>query len=640
MAYRTNPFLERMSERTASDQEFVRLFSPKILERLPDDVFKGAVYVFRSPPGGGKTTLLRALTPTALRAFWHARKSSDMGDAFQRLVARGVLNETAGPQMLGVMLSCASGYADLPPGASFTQEGLFRALLDCRIVLRALRSLALLLGLGSAEHLDNIRLVYDDNAKDLKSIPLASTAGELVRWAEQRERGVYAQLDSIAGPNDEVLPAHIRFEGVLWLQGVRFIRDGKVVETQRLLMIDDLHKLRRKQREMLIEEMTELRPSIPVWLAERSIALGTELLAQGAREGRDLREFSLNSFGTPGGVSIEFLSFAQNILDRRLDRQSAIPSGSFGQYLRTAFQAEGMTEQVSRGIALFRDETQRYRSNRQYAEWFERADRQTESASVDALWELYITRILIARNEGKRQMALELGPLPAEEIEDRDNSQVQGAAEIFMHDELNIPYYFGIERLCVMASNNVEELLNLASALYEGLQAKQVLRKELVISPSEQEKLLKDSAKRKRDFIPKTHTAGTRAQRLLDAIGAYCRKRTFLPNAPYAPGVTGIRLTHVEMVKLRGMEGPSADMRKTLHKVLSECVAENLLVSRPSAASVSREGGTVFYLNRTLCAHYGLPLQMGGWQDVKIEDLIAWMQHGPEASRNMRLQIE
>ncbi|MGH8612157.1 MAG: hypothetical protein ACREYF_08975 [Gammaproteobacteria bacterium] len=372
-------------------------------------------------------------------------------------------------------------------------------------MLRALRNLASLIGLGSAEQLESIRLDYDDDAKDLKSILLASTTGELMRWAEQRERGVYAQLDSIAAPNDEGLPAHVRFEGVLWLQGVKFIRNGKVVGPQRLLMIDDLHKLRRKQREMLIEEMTELRPSIPVWLAERSIALGTELLAQGAREGRDLREFSLDELWNAGRGQYQFSNCAQNILDRRLDRQSAIPSGSFGQYLRAEFQAEEMAEQVSRAVALFRDETQRYRSNARYAEWFERADRQAASVSVDTLWELYTTRILIARNEGKRQMTLELGPLPAEEIEERDSSQVQGAAEIFMHDELNIPYYFGIERLCVMATNNVEELLMLASALYEGLQAKQVLRKELILSPSEQEKRLKDPAKRKRDFIPR-HT--------------------------------------------------------------------------------------------------------------------------------------
>ena len=50
------------------------------------------------------------------------------------------MNST-GPQVLGVLLSCASGYADLPPGATLDREGLFRALLDCRVVLRTLRSL-------------------------------------------------------------------------------------------------------------------------------------------------------------------------------------------------------------------------------------------------------------------------------------------------------------------------------------------------------------------------------------------------------------------------------------------------------------------------------------------------------------------
>jgi hypothetical protein len=39
MAYASNPFLEKRSDRTTSDQEFVRLFSPKILDRLPDKVF-------------------------------------------------------------------------------------------------------------------------------------------------------------------------------------------------------------------------------------------------------------------------------------------------------------------------------------------------------------------------------------------------------------------------------------------------------------------------------------------------------------------------------------------------------------------------------------------------------------------------
>src|SRR5260370_16514054 len=129
MAYRANPYLERMSERT-SDQEFVRLFSPRIIERLPEDAFEGAVHVFRSPPGGGKTTLLRAFTPTALKAFWNARSVNEIDGSYQRLLLRHIFDPRTGPQLLGVFLSCASGYADLPPRPSPPQEGLFRALLN------------------------------------------------------------------------------------------------------------------------------------------------------------------------------------------------------------------------------------------------------------------------------------------------------------------------------------------------------------------------------------------------------------------------------------------------------------------------------------------------------------------------------
>jgi hypothetical protein len=238
----------------------------------------------------------------------------------------------------------------------------------------------------------------------------------------------------------------------------------------------------------------------------------------------------------------------------------------------------------------------------------------------------------VARDEARRQLALQLEPLPPAELDQRDSSQVQGAAEIIANDAFELPYYYGIERLCAMATNNVEELLSLAAALYEGLRAKLILRRaDLILSAFEQEKLLKAAAKRKREFIPKAHTEGTRAARLLDAIGAFCREKTFQTTAPYAPGVTGIRFSQSELFKIRQLDTSNAV--KILRKVIAESVAENLLVTRESAASSSRESGTIFYLNRTLCAHYGLPLQFGGWQDISIQDAVEWMERGRVAGR-------
>lgn len=620
MAYRPNPFLERMSERTTSDQDFVRLFSPKILEKLSVDAFGGCVHIFRSAPGAGKTTLLRAFTPSALRAFWNSRRSSELSETYQKLVACGVLENDVSPPFLGVFLSCASGYADLPPGENL-QQGLFRALLDCRVVLRALRSVAMLIGKAPSE-LEHIELEYDDASLDLKYIPPLRSALELVKWAEQYEQRVYAQLDTFTTTSTDNIPSHVRFEGVLWLQSVKFIYEGNPVAPKRMLMIDDMHRLRHKQRNLLIDELTVLRPSIPVWLAERSTALGAELLSQGAREGRDIHEYDLDDMWN----GKQFVSFAQNVLDRRMAYQDIVASNSFGNCLHSELAPASHRAEIERGIAMFKKEIERHQDNVRYSEWMARAELRTVEPSIDALTELYVTRILLVRDQAKKQLSLDMA-LSADELVDRDNSQVRAAAELFMHKELNIPYYFGFERLCVMATSNVEELLFLAAALYEGLRASQVLRKpELVLTPADQEKLLKECAKRKHDFIPKNHTDGLRAQRLLDSIAIYCQVKTYLPNAPYAPGVTGVRLSRVELGKLTDKSRPLGEPGVHLAHVLAECAAENLLVPRPSAASTSRDSGTVFYLNRTLCTLHDLPLQMGGWQDVTAVDMIKWME--------------
>lgn len=638
MTYRSNPFLKRMTEKTTSEQEFVRLFSPKILDRLPEQTFENGLHLLRSPPGGGKSTLLRAFTPSVLRAFWSARRATEMAESFQGLVARGVLLENdPRPQLLAISLSCASGYADLPPGISTEDESLFRALFDCRVVLRALRSLPILLGYSSSDRLDGISLEYGDAAEDFKSIPTDTSAKELLRWAEQRERSVYAQLDSIGNRSRADLPAHVRFEGVLWLKDVRFVADGNQIAPKRMLMIDDVQKLRRKQRALLIDELSVMRVQIPIWLAERSVILGEELLSQGVRQGRDVDLEELWA-GTHGPR--QFAAYAQNVLERRLDTQDIVPSGAFSQYLRTHLQQDEINKEIQAGIELFRKATDRYKNEPHYAEWLKVAEQFILNPSYETLVELYSTRILIARNEGKQQMSLTLDPIPAQELEERDSAQLEGAAAIFMHEELDVPYYFGIDRLCLMASSNVDELLVLSAELYEGLRANQILRRtDLALTPHEQDKRLKEVAKRKREFISRSHNEGTRARQLLDAIGTYCRRKTFQPSAPIAPGVTGVRLSQPQLAKLFSKDGPMAMKAGTLRKVLAECVGENLLLARQSAATTGRDSGTVFYLNRTLCAYYNLPLPLGGWQDVAVDELIDWMEN-TTPDRRKPLKVE
>lgn len=627
MAYNVNPFLERRSERTTSDQEFALVFSPKILEKLSDEAFKGGVHIFRSAPGGGKTTILRAFTPSVLRSFWRSRGNNELKESFPQFVEKGVLNDQDGPQLLGVLISCASGYADLLPSASPIEEGPFRALMDCRVILRTLRSLGAFLGFASDESLDSIQLEYSDDAKDLHGIPKLTTARELAEWAEAQEKRIYAQMDSFPGNSSKSVPSSQRIECLLWLQSVRFMRNGMPIDTKRLLMIDDLHRLRRKQREILTDELTVQRPRIPVWLAMRTLVLGDELLSQGAKSGRDIHEYSLEElWGSSKGIH-QFLPFAQNVLERRMRQQDTV-TGTFAQRLREQLEPEEVNAYVQPAIEALRAALKPHENNARYSEWSARAEKKSEDPCLDALLEFFVTRILVARDASKKQMSFDLA-LPAEVIDDKDSSSLRAAAEILLHEELGLPFYYGMERLCVMATYNVEELLSLAAALYEGIVAKQVLRtRHHELSPGDQEKILRDVAARRLKFVPKQHTEGTRAQKLITSIGGYCRSRTFLPNAPYAPGVTGVRLSQSELEKLQGRPHPLGEHGNLLRRVLSECIAENLLVLRSSSASTARDAGSILYLNRTLCAHFGLPLQMGGWQDVSCTDLIEWMLRG------------
>lgn len=632
MAVFGNPFKERATDRTASDDAFVRIFSPKILENLTEDEFKGGVHLFVSPPGGGKTTLCRAFTPSALNSFWKSKEIADMKESAKVLIELGVLDADEGPKLLGVQLTCLSGYADLPSDVAIKHDGLFRALMNCRIVLRSLRSLMTVLKVNSIDQLSSITLEYPGELQELSAIPRESSPVVLAEWAERCEREVYSHLDSLSETdNSEKMPAHVRFEGVLWLQGVKFIQNGTELIPRRLLMVDDLQALRRKQRDLLIKELMDMRPKEPIWLAQRTSALNdTDVLSGGARQDRDI---SIHSIDTLLRGRNGFSSFAQNVLERRFETQTLFPGAKFEQFIESTIPLKDIKEAFSKATESFKENVSRIKNVEQYQEWIANAESVfgKNTPLLGDIHSLYTTRILISRNEGNRQLSLM--PLPAEEIEERDSSSLQAAADLFAHYDSNLPYYFGMETLYAMATNNIEELIGLASKLYDGMEANQMLRRgDPSLTVIEQQKIFSEAAKKKREFIPRSHAEGTRAQLLIDSIGSFCREKTFMPNAPYAPGVTGIRLSQTEIDCLMDPKGGAVDLMKLLRRVLTECVADNLLFIKPSSTTTGREGGQVFYLNRTLCVHYGLPLALGGWQDVKANQLIEWAQKGRKHS--------
>lgn len=108
-----NPFRLRRSQDIDSDEPFLGLFEPGILEILPKSGSFESVHIIRSAAGGGKTSLLRLFTPSALLTLHATGRTIDrLKELYQQVKEYGALTDD-GPQLLGVSLLCGRNYSML-----------------------------------------------------------------------------------------------------------------------------------------------------------------------------------------------------------------------------------------------------------------------------------------------------------------------------------------------------------------------------------------------------------------------------------------------------------------------------------------------------------------------------------------------
>jgi len=98
-------------------------------------------------------------------------------------------------------------------------------------------------------------------------------------------------------------------------------------------------------------------------------------------------------------------------------------------------------------------------------------------------------------------------------------------------------------------------------------------------------------------------------------------------NAPYAPGVNGFGLDRALLRRVLAKR-ESDDKTALLREVLTIAVAYNIFSVRPTKQGQVGSEKIVFYLNRLLCVKYYLPLGFGGFQVLKIDDVVRMME-GP-----------
>jgi len=623
-----NPFRLRASEDAESHETFVRLFSPEALDVLQADNIWKRPQIIRSAPGGGKTSLLRLFTPSSLRTIYTLRTREYMKDLFKKLTALDAIGED-GPHVLGVYLSCAHSFAMLDDLSieDAKKKRLFLSLLNSRVILTVLQSVLDMKQKEYPADLTSISLPQQGFTTSIHDMPSDLTGKSLYEWAQRLERTICDALDSFALLSEMHLPGHDSLIALQVLGGQPPLFDHGTIANRVVLLLDDVHKLASKQREWLLDTILTMRSSTIVWIAERLEALNVDkLLSTGATNGRDYDEITIEDYWR-GPRAPKFAKLTSSVADRRASDVRDVEMGPFASCLQDSLDSNEWQDVFSVSIPVVASRVKERAMNRQrFSGWI--AERESSGGTPrEQLLAWRKLEILIERDLRKTQQTFDF-ELGVDELQQREDASLQGAAELFCAQEFKLPYYYGQSRLACLASSNIEQFLMLAGDIFEECVSAALLRRAPNLPPEHQEHILRKAVMLTWRRLPDRIAYPTQVMRFLESIGKMAAWETYKPNAPYAPGVTGIAVLMSERDVLRKSTGKSTKENfGLLAQVIATCIAHNLLEVNLDQ-KCKGQYWMVMYLNRMLCMKFNLPLQYGGWRERRLSELQPWIDKG------------
>ena len=310
-----NPFLIRQAEKIDTVDSFLQMFSAEALTFLNEQSFNTIQFI-RSSPGAGKTTVFKAMQPNVLSAL---QSEIEYTKDFFNIAAKNRLIEGGEVKLLSCIISCAKNY-DLIDEIyrNGRRQQLLFALLNVRIVVLMLKSILVIINKQDIDSLDTITFRdYPEECTPILDKPL--NGYELYNWAQLEERKICRYLDAFSDePIKELsLPYTTLFFAKLF-EPHNILFNKKTFLHHSLIIFDDMQKLTRHQRVLLIKTLFTMRPNLGVWIGERLEALSeSEIINSDATIGREYGEpINLEKYWQSKGKN-NYKKILQNIADRR-----------------------------------------------------------------------------------------------------------------------------------------------------------------------------------------------------------------------------------------------------------------------------------------------------------------------------------
>lgn len=618
-----NPFKIRASEKLESESNFLRMYSPIILDTLLEKNIEGKLWnnllFIRSSPGAGKTSLLRIFDPSSLTTVFNNKTANYYKDILNYLKKLDVINDDS-VKLLGVYLTCTRNYEiledlEISPAQ---KKRLFFALINARIILATLRSI---MSLRPRTSYEDIQINYSSNEFSFLDIDFPCNGKQLYDWAVGIEKKAFKAIDSFLPIKDLEIKGIDELFCFSILQPSSITVSGNQIAEKFLFMLDDTHKLSLEQRAELIQYLAEKRGNHNIWIAERLEALD-EHENLGSFKNRDYDEINLEEIWQEKGG--KFKSIVANIAEKRASMSSE-ELNSFQGYLE-----ENLNEDEFKG--KFNDVFQSSLSavktvssfGHRFDEWINYLNVLDDSPLKKAIISR-ATQIVVHRNVGKPQLSFEF-PLPVLELQEKIAPEIETAALYLMSVENKIPYYYSFDSLVKISSNNIEQFLSFAGEFYEAMLSRKISDHQINLTASEQEKILKKVADNKWKELNRLVPYADAVLKFLNNLVQFSLKETLdRPTAPYAPGVNGFAIKDPPVNQLI-KSGPweQDEVFEPLINVLSSCISYNLLEKRKVKQGKEGQVWTVYYLNRWICLRSNLPLSYGGWRHKTPSELLKW----------------
>lgn len=619
----TNPFALRTTENIDSDELFLKLFSTEPMRKLQKQHDEGKLWHFvtfvQSPPGFGKTSLLRIFHPSVLKKIVSHNK--DMRDVFEALNKLGVKDKNR-IKRCGVYLLTRSDYALIDDEEMYSrteQTSLFLALLNVRFVIATIKTLMRLMGTVPDDLYKITYTPQDANILDAElDFPRTKcNCKDLLDWASEKEKDIYKAINSFEREGNNVLFCSSLF--VLPLMNAQwFSFQGQNLCDDFIFQLDDAHKLTKGQRGTLEKVCVETRLNVTFWIAERLDNLVSNELLETDKQERDYQVIELDKYKDK--KSTEFEKMVKLIANRR----STYAMADIDLMMLLANSDEGEWNQKYRvGAQKY---LQKLASNPEIKS-YENLIKAVESIT-DLKERAYYARALLMFANRKSEMieTMRLFPYEQDELNSLLTDTLKATEEI-LPAELGLPKYYGEKSLINVANVNVEQFLDFSSALFSRITAKKITNpSDYSLTAKEQDEVIKDKAV---EFFARIEKMprGDEMKAFLLKMMDFCKKQTFTASYSYRT-VSGFAVSDDYGTRRQKKDMPwyKDPENAQLIELLRNCVAYNLLTLRPDELQGKKgQLWSVFYLNRALCVYAGIPMNYGGWRKLKINLIKSWL---------------